>query len=48
MYILLLLFYLTIFLHVTGESGYDNPEQDSPASRVSSLEELQKKWDFEV
>ena len=29
-------------------SFYDNPEQDPPPAGGTPLEELQKKWDFEV
>jgi hypothetical protein len=43
------LLYLTFFLlQVSSESFYDNPEQDPLSTGGSSLEELHKKWDFEV
>ena len=45
----LLFLLVTISSHVLSSSFYDNPEQDPlPPAGPDSIEELHRKWDFEV
>jgi hypothetical protein len=47
--LLTLLTLLTLIVKVSSHSLHDNPEQDPhPSILPTRLEELQRKWDFEV